>query len=187
MAVEQLVGEQAYLRVAMGDPDGTWELHDGRLVEKPSIGAEHGDLPTRLIIALGGQLDRREFRLRANHGRVRHPGGSYYIPDVAVIPTVVERPQRGKPGTLEVYEAPLPLVVEIWSPATGGCDSGTKIPRYRERGDLEIWRLHPYDRVLTRWVRRPDGGFEETTRRGGLVPLAFLQDVVVDLDDLFAE
>lgn len=42
----------------------------------------------------------------------------YYIPDVYVIPIELLRPQR-KQHRLDVYEAPLPLVVEVWSPSTG--------------------------------------------------------------------
>lgn len=187
MIVRERVSDEAYRRIALGDGDRTWELYDGELVEKPSMSAEHGDVPIRLILALGTQLDREAFRLRANSGRVHHPGGSYYVPDVAVIPTALERPQRGKPGTLEVYDDPLPLVVEVWSPSTGEYDVETKIPRYRERGDLEIWRLHPYERTLTRWVRGADGGYVETVLHGGTVRPLFLPGVVIDLDDLFAD
>jgi Uma2 family endonuclease len=187
MAVEQFVSAETYQRIALGDDDRLWELHDGRMVEKPGMSAEHGDVPMRLVVTLGAQLDRREFRLRSNHARLRHPGGSYFVPDVAVIPTEVERAQRGRPGTLEIYEAPLPLVVEVWSPSTGDYDIAAKLQRYQERGDDEIWFLHPYERALTRWVRRPGGGYEEATQLAGVVRPAFLPGVVIDLDDLFED
>jgi Uma2 family endonuclease len=80
----------------------------------------------------------------------------------------------------------LPLVVEAWSPSTGEYDVDTKFPIYRDRGDLEIWRLHPYDRTLTRWVRLADGGYREDVFTGGDVRPVALPDVVIDLDALFA-
>jgi Uma2 family endonuclease len=54
---------------------------------------------------------------------------------------------------LEIYDEPLPLVAEVWSPSTGGYDVLAKLPEYRRRGDTEIWLLHPYERTLTAWRR----------------------------------
>jgi len=185
MIVRERISDEAYQQIALADGDHLWELHDGELVEKPSMSAEHGDVPMVLVGLLFAQLDRRQFRLRSNHARVYHPGGSYYLPDVAVIPTALERPQRGKPGTLEVYDAPLPLVVEVWSPSTRDYDIDSKIPLYQRRGDREIWRLHPYDRTLRRWLWQPDGSYREEFHQGGTVRPAFLPNVEIDLDALF--
>ena len=79
----------------------------------------------------------------------------------------------------------MPLVVEVWEPPTPEYDAATKLPGYRDRGDREIWHLHPDDRTLTAWRRRPDGGYAEAVSRGGLVRPAFLPGVVIDLDVLF--
>jgi Uma2 family endonuclease len=103
-----------------------------------------------------------------------------------VIPSAMEQRQRGGPGHLEVYAEPLPLVVEVWSPSTGDYDVDGKLPEYQQRGDLEIWRIHPYERTLTRWVRRPDGSYSESVQRGGTVAPAALPGVTIDLDALFA-
>lgn len=147
--------DEAYRAFALSDAGKLVELWDGEPREKPGTSWEHGDAATTLVLLLGGQLDRRVYRLRSNHGRVRHAGGSYDIPDVAVIPVEYGRELKGRPGTLEAYEAPLPLVVEIWSPATGAYDVTRKLAHYRERGDEEIWLMfiHPYDRTLTAWRR----------------------------------
>ena len=61
---------------------------------------------------------------------------------------------------LEVYDQPLPLVVEVWSRSTGDYDVEEKLAVYQQRGDLEIWRIHPYERTLTAWRRLPDGSYE---------------------------
>jgi Uma2 family endonuclease len=82
---------------------------------------------------------------------------TYYIPDVAVIPTAMVRPLRRNPRGLGAYGEPVPLVVEVWSPSTGSYDMRAKIPDYQERGDLEIWFIHPFTRTLTVWRRQPDG------------------------------
>ncbi len=35
----------------------------------------------------------------------------------------------------------------------GRVDVESKLPDYRRRGDLEVWRIHPYERTLTAWRR----------------------------------
>jgi hypothetical protein len=54
-------------------------------------------------------------------------------------------------------------------------------------GDLEISRLHPHDRTLRAWRRRPDGSYEVADFYGGRVRLAALPQVIVDLDALFED
>ena len=93
---------------------------------------------------------------------------------------------RERPGSLDAYADPLPLVIEIWSPSTGGYDINEKLPDYQRRGDLEIWRVHPYERTLTAWRRRPDGIYTESVYRGGIVHPESLPGVAIDLDALFA-
>lgn len=177
------VSEKTYLQIAWEDPN-QWELHCGQLRRKPGMALEHNRLATRLLIRVAQQLDENEFDIRLGMGHVRRSSESYYIPDVYVIPMELVRPQRGRLA-LEVYEAPLPLVVEVWSPSTGDYDLDSKIPEYQRRGDLEIWRIHPYDRTLTAWRRQPDGSYEEAVYRGGKVQPASLPNVTIDLDALF--
>jgi Uma2 family endonuclease len=102
------------------------------------------------------------------------------------MPTALEQTLRERPGSLDAYSEPLPLVVEIWSPSTGDYDINQKLPGYQQRGDLEIWRIHPYERTLTVWRRQPTGAYAETVYRGGVVPVASLPGVTIDLDALFS-
>jgi Uma2 family endonuclease len=88
-------------------------------------------------------------------------------------------------GQLETYDEPLPFVAEVWSPSTGCYDIDTKFPECRERGDLEIWRVHPYERGVTAWRRRTDGAYSEPHYRTGEVPIESLPGVVLRLDALF--
>ena len=93
------VTEQTYRCLATEDPERKWELHDGELREKPDMSAEHNDAMFYLGMLLQQQLDRSQFRLRVNAGRVRRIEKTWYIPDVTVIPTELELAQRGKPGS----------------------------------------------------------------------------------------
>ena len=147
---------------------------------------DHNRLSTWLLVQLANQIDRNQFDVRANMGSVRRSSQSYYIPDVYVFPMELGRPQRGRRG-LEVYASPLPLVVEVWSPSTGDYDVEAKFEEYRARGDLEIWRIHPYERTLTAWRRQPDGTYTITVYRGGLVQPVGLPNVTIDLDSLFED
>jgi hypothetical protein len=60
-----------------------------------------------------------------------------------------------------------------------------KIPTYKLRGDLEIWRVQPFERSVTVWLRQPDGDYSETVYHGGMVTLTALPGVTIDLDALF--
>jgi Uma2 family endonuclease len=91
---------------------------------------------------------------------------------------------RDRP-VLAIFSDPLPLVVEVWSPSTGDYDVDAKLPVYQQRGDLEIWRIHPYERTLTAWRRQPDGLYQETIHPEGVVKPMALPGVAIDLGALF--
>ena len=179
------LSEEEYRRFALGDGQGRWELVEGRLREKPPMSAAHGDVMSDLGRQLLLQLDRDHYRVRFNHARLRRTNRDYYVPDLAVIPALLARALRERPNLLDAFSAPLPLVVEIWSPSTGDYDVDTKIPEYQRRGDLEIWRLHPNERTLITWRRQSDGTYEERVYAAGQVVPVALPGVTIDLDALF--
>ncbi|MGH2614688.1 MAG: Uma2 family endonuclease [Thermomicrobiales bacterium] len=185
MAVAQRMSEHAYQEFVLSGVEGAWELHDGRLVEKPGMSWEHGGFTTFLAHLLLLQLDRREFWVAVNDWRTRQSPATIYIPDIAVAPVAYGEPFRNRPCTLAIFSDPLPLVVEVWSRSTGDYDVDAKLLVYQQRGDLEIWRIHPYERTLTSWVRQPDGSYQETIYQGGIVSLAALPGVTIGLDELF--
>lgn len=177
------VSEETFQQLALEDPN-QWELHCGSLRRKPAMTVEHNDLGRLLFLRLAQQLDERQFTVSFNAGHVRRSAENYYIPDVFVMPMEHLRPQRGT-RRLEVYVDPLPLVVEVWSPSTGDFDVDSKLPEYQRRGDVEIWRLHPYEHTLTVWRRQPDGSYTENLVRNGTVQPVALPNVTIDLDALF--
>lgn len=177
------VSYATYERVALEDTNGTWELVCGRLREKPIMTQEHNDRGSRLAAQLFRQLDEMRFRIRLNAPALKIREGTYFVPDLTVIP--IETPAAGKRETsLEMYELPVPLVVEVWSPSTGKSDLETKVPEYQARRDLEIWRIHPTDRQVTIWRRQRDGSYLESTHDSGSVRIEPL-DVTIDLDRMF--
>jgi Uma2 family endonuclease len=179
------ITEEEYLKLALEEVDEQWELHCGVPVRKPAMTEAHNETMWRLGGMLFQQLDREKFTGRGNAGRVRHAADRYYIPDLMVMPVELARAQRGE-IKFEFYATPLPLVVEIWSPSTGNYDIQVKLADYQRRGDLEIWRIHPYERTLTAWVRQADGTYQETVHRGSKVRPSALPGVEIDLDALFA-
>lgn len=179
------VTEKTFCQVALEDPQGQWELLDGTLRQKPSMTVEHNYIATRVFALLIRQLDHCHFDVRANMGRVLRTPESYFIPDVYVVPMDLVQRGRGRTDALEVYDVPLPLVVEVWLPSTGDYDVDAKLPEYQHRGDLEIWRIQPYERTLTAWRRQTEGTYTETLLTRGIVEPAALPGVQVDLDTLF--
>ena len=179
------MSDEAFERLALDEPDGQWELYCGVPRRKPGMTFEHNAVTGAIHVMLANQLDRREFQVRSSIGHLRRPSRSYIIPDVFVIPRAAFEPKRGHPDQLESYTEPLPLVVEVWSRSTGGFDLADKLAEYRRRGDAEIWLIHPYERTLTAWRRRPDGSYDETLITGGAVRTVALPGVVIELDALF--
>lgn len=179
------VSEQTYRQLALEDPHGQWELHCGVLRQKPPMTFEHNYITTELFARLIQQLNRQELDVRSNIGHVKRSPENYYIPDVYVVPADIVRAHRGQRDILEVYEGPLPLVIEVWSPSTGDYDVRTKLEEYQRRGDLEIWLIHPYDRTLTAWTRQADGGYLSKQYAGGIVHPVALPGVAINLDTLF--
>jgi Uma2 family endonuclease len=182
MAVAQRMSEEAYRQLVLSGVEGQWELHDGRLVEKPGMSWRHLDIVAHLVQLLLNQLDRAQYRVFAE-GRARRPGATIFLPDVMVVPTAYGEEIRDL-AVLAIFSDPLPLVVEVWSPSTGDYDVDAKLPIYQQRGDLEIWRIHPYECTLTSWRREPDGSYQEMVYSGGGVTPAALPGVTIDLDEL---
>ena len=179
------VSEQTYRQVALEDPEGKWELVCGHLRRKPAMTTEHNMIPRQLLLQLVDQFDRSRFVAAEGTARLRISTGTYYVPDLCVLRWEAVRRLRETPGTFEVYEDPVPLVVEVWSPSTGEYDVDDKPAEYQRRGDLEIWRIHPYERTLTAWVRQPDERYAEAIYHDGTIRPAALPGVTIDLDALF--
>jgi Uma2 family endonuclease len=178
--------EAAFRELVLSHPDEKWELDCGVPRRKPIMTFEHDRSAEILGHFLRTQLGIRNYVVSVDAGHVRRSETRYYIPDVMVIPMEMARRLFAHPGTWHMYPDPLPLIVEVWSESTGGYDVTTKLRQYQRRGDLEIWRLHPYERTLTSWVRQADGSYSRTVHRGGVVHPAALPDVAIDLDELFS-
>jgi Uma2 family endonuclease len=184
MAVVNRISEQEYRELALTEEGHLVELWDGVPREKPLMSMKHGDVVFYLGLALANQLDRRVYRVNVNEGRARISGRTYFIPDVAVIPAALKTSYEHDPRSLNAFAEPLPLVVEVWSRTTGQYDFSVKLQAYRERGDEEIWYIHPYERTLTAWRKQPDGTYTEEVYRGGIVPVTSLPGVAIDFDAL---
>jgi Uma2 family endonuclease len=185
VSIDQRTSADAYERLALADPDRPVELHDGVVREKPPATFGRASVIRGMTYSLILQLDHTVYSVDVNTIRVRHLGTTFLMPDLAVIPVALYAAYKGRWDAFAVFDASFPLVVEGWVQPTEDYDVATKIPVYRARGDEEIWRLHPFERTLTVWRKRGDGGYDELVYRGGTVEVASLPGVVVDLEALF--
>lgn len=176
---------EQYEHLILSDPDETWELVDGRLREKPTMTIGHEDAALELVFTLMSKLDRREYRVGHNGSRTKRAEHSYFVPDVVVFRVADIAAAVANPRAVDAHAVPAVLVVEVWSPSTGDYDIAGKLPEYRDRGDLEIWLLNPFERTLTVWRRQPDGTYSEVMVHGGTITPAELPGVTIDLDALF--
>ncbi|HLZ72797.1 MAG TPA: Uma2 family endonuclease [Dehalococcoidia bacterium] len=180
------ISAETYERVALEDGDATWELVCGRLRQKPPMTTAHNRTARLARRQLERQLPEDHFDI-AETARLRTGGGSFYVPDLVVIPAGLLAAALAMPRELEVYEAPVPLVIEVWSPSTGDYDVSEKLPEYQRRGDAEIWLIHPHERWLRAWRRQADGGYTETLFGGeASIEPAALPGVRIELAKLLA-
>lgn len=181
-----MISLRIYELVALEDSDAVWELDRGHLRSKPGGTIEQNCVLSALHRRLILQLERHDWSVGTNTCRLCVSANTYFVPDLCVIPReFVQRKLREMPDRLEVYDEPLPLVVEVWSAPIGDYDVEEKLREYQLLGDVEIWRVHPYERTLTAWRRQPDGAYTETVLRGGAVQPAALPGVTIQLEQLF--
>jgi Uma2 family endonuclease len=179
---------KTFERVALEDPEGMWELHDGCLISKAdAMTLEHNDVLLTMMRELMRQLDPDEFEVRPNISRLRYSDQAAYMPDLVVIPRVtIDQARATRARRLESFDEPMALVVEVWSPSTGRLDLRAKLPRYQARGHAEIWLIHPRERTLDAWVRQPDGSYAHA-RHGAVdtITPAALPGVRIELGRVF--
>ncbi len=185
MVTTQPITEEAYTKLVFANPDRKLELYDGEVREKPEMGYEHGRVITLLSRQLLPQLNMNVFDVGINDWRLRRPTDTIFIPDLFVVPIEYGREFSSRPGVLAIFRDPALLVVEVWSVTTGDYDINVKAPVHKQRGDLEIWRIHPYEKTLTAWVRQADGSYAETAHRTGVIRPTALPNVEITLDELF--
>lgn len=181
----ELVSEEVYRELALMMENRSLELYRGHLREKPPVSVEHGHVTMSLARYLLHQLDPNQFWVSVGLTRLRVSSSTYYIPDVVVVPAALERALRATPRALDAYPEPMPLVVEIWSRSTGDYDLKVKLADYQQRGDLEIWYIHPYQQFLRAWRWQLDGSYTESIYRSGTVRAESLPDVEFDIELLF--
>lgn len=185
MAIAQhRLTEQDFEAFLLSGIDGHWELHDGILVEKPPMSWDHQVVMMNLALQLGRQIPRESFRIQVE-SRVRRPEAMVFQPNVMVIPEHYGDEFRNQPGRLAIFSKPLPLVAEVWSVSTGNYDVTAKLPIYMQRGDAEIWLIHPYEKTVTSWCRQPDGTYRSSVHHEGTIQLVALPDVIIDVAELF--
>jgi Uma2 family endonuclease len=168
------------------ETDGRSELYDGELREKPPMSVDHNQSVWELLRQLLPQLPPSIYQLRSNGGHLAVPGANSFVPDLFVLPVETLARMTPEQRRFERYADPMPFVVEIWSPSTGTYDVDRKIPGYQARGDLEIWRIHPFDQVILIWRRQDDGRYVESEARGGTIALHAVPDETIGLDALWA-
>jgi Uma2 family endonuclease len=185
MAIAQhRLTEQDFEAFLLSGIEGHWELHDGILVEKPPMTWDHQVVMIELAYQLRQQLPKHSYRVQAE-SRVRRPEATVLQPDVMVIPEHYGDEFRNQPGKLAIFSRPLPLVAEVWSVSTGEYDVMAKLPIYMQRGDEEIWIIHPYEKTVTSWRRQLDGTYSSSIHQEGVIRPVALPDVVIDVAELF--
>jgi Uma2 family endonuclease len=186
MAIAQhRLTEQDFEAFLLSGIEGQWELHDGVLVEKPAMSWDHQNVALELGHQLRLQLPKNRYRIQLE-SRVRRPEATVLQPDVMVIPDDYGDEFRNQPGRLAILTRPLPLVAEVWAVSTGDYDVKAKLPIYMQRGDAEIWLIHPYEKTVTSWCRQPDGTYHASVHAAGIIERVALSDVVIDVAELFA-
>jgi Uma2 family endonuclease len=177
---------RTYAQLALEDAEGRWELVGGSSRRKPPESFQHGAVIDGLVEQLIPQLHGTLFRMSINHARIMIDPDHILVPDLMVVPRAISaRAVKERPNALEAYHTSLPLVIDVWSPATAEFNVEARIPEYRRANAEEIWLVHPAARAITTWVRRASGAYEEVIRAGGILNAARVPDLALDINALF--
>jgi|SRR6185369_6331229 len=152
------------------------ELLRGAIVEMTPISPLHDDLVNRLTEMLVGAVGARaSVRTQSSFAATED---SVPQPDLAVVP------RRTRLGLPHPRVAWLVIEVEVSSPAR---DFGTKAAIYAEAGVEEYWVVDANARTIVAMRDPRDGVYATRTERAhGVVPLARLPGVEIDVAALFA-
>ncbi|MDB6088126.1 MAG: Uma2 family endonuclease [Gammaproteobacteria bacterium] len=160
-------------------PDARVELIDGEIIDMAPIGSRHGGTVIRL-----NRLLTRAVGDRASVA-VQHPVRLDVLsepqPDVAVL-----KPRHDDYMVSHATAADILLIVEV-SETTLRHDLQIKQPLYARRGIPEFWIVDLKDEQI-HFFRSPAGAaYTEVSadKTPGLVTLAMLPDVTVDLTGIF--
>jgi Uma2 family endonuclease len=135
---------------ASGVPDDTlYEVIDGRVVEKPWMGAFETWMASRLIEWLHSSADVRRigqvvseilFKLESTSRQRRRP-------DLAFLS--YDRWPRGRPAPRgEFWEVVPDLAVEVVSPSNTAADVVKKLGEYFRAGVRLVWVIYPEERLI---------------------------------------
>lgn len=99
-------------------------------------------------------------------------------PDVLIVSDLDKLDHRGMRGAPH-------WLAEVLSPTTSSHDQAIKLPVYERAGVLEVWFVHPTDRVLTIY-RLAEGRYGRPTvlDMKGRTPIGTVPAVVIDWDRL---
>jgi Uma2 family endonuclease len=161
-------------------PDARVELIDGEIVDMPPIGSPHSGTSTwlhrQLISDVGDKAIVASQSTTLILGRYSAPQ-----PDLMLLRPRADCYRRSNPTAKDVL-----LVVEV-SESTLPYDRKIKAPLYARHGIAEMWIVNLRDRELLcmRQPRLHGYGETQTIKAPGLVPIATLGEVRVDLSGLF--
>jgi len=171
-----------------------WELIEGHAwAMSPAPRSRHQDLVLALGSQLRGFLKGKPCKVFVAPFDVILPAGdetddevdTVVQPDIAVFCDKAKLREAGARGAPDI-------VVEILSPSTSRKDQNEKFNLYEKQGVREYWVVDPAGRWLCRYVRRPEGHYDEGELRDSLhdwSPLAsrVLESFVVLPEELFAD
>ena len=164
------------------DEDSNLEYLDGRLWVRESASNRHEDLFRFLLTLLGGFLDERGGGI-VRGSRYPMRLDEHWSPEPDLLVVRAEHVDRVKPTRLE---GPADLVIEIASPSTRKREMRMKLPRYREAGIPEIWRVVPSEQVVEVAVKGPEGYATSLHHSGRLTP-AVVPGFWLDVEWLWAD
>jgi Uma2 family endonuclease len=162
--------------------DERWEIMDGvAYAMAPAPSEQHQSLLVELSAQVLQQLRGKPCRVYAVPIDVRFEQAE--TADTVVQPDLVVVCDRDKISERGVVGAP-DWIVEVLSPSTAGRDHIAKRALYERRGVREYWLVHPTDRLLTRYLARPEGGYgaAEITELRGRTAVAAVPRLEVDWD-----
>lgn len=172
--------------------DERWEIIDGvPYAMSPAPGSRHQEVSVELTTQFHSFLKGKpckvyiapfDVRLEQYGATKDDLVPTVVQPDLAIICDKTKIDERGCNGAPDI-------VIEIASPSTGSYDLTTKFDLYQKHAVKEYWIVHPEEQTVMVFKLQSDGRYGQPDRYGqtGLVPVTLLGDLLIDLQEVFAQ
>ena len=155
-----------------------WEVIDGYLMDKMTIGSKHASIVNRLNSLLSGLVENRAIVSVQNP--IQIDDYNEPEPDIALLHKRSDFYAKSLPTSTDVF-----LLIEV-AETTIAYDRDVKMTLYAEAGIMEVWLVNLNEESIEQYSSPQNGRFGsvETLRKGQSIQSISLEELSLNVNDV---